>query len=466
MNIIMAFNRYGDAYTDNISLKSHITGRSDYGNNDECLTSNSHSSGLGVAVPPVPRKNSFETGSYRQYKRNTLANGDDEVEPDIQRRSMAMPLQSTTPTGRWRGIKWKELPYFVYTVSLIQIGVFISELARMGTLTGSPIQTQPSFNPMIGPSSYVMINMGARFPPCMHNIPNITNVDNLNFPCPNSTTANTDVCTLSELCGMGGIPPNTFPHQWWRFITPIFIHAGFIHIGFNLLLQLKLGGQLERDLGLVRFIIVYFSSGIAGFVLGGNFAPDGIASTGASGSLFGVIALDLLDLLFNWQTYQHPKRNLIFHIIEIIVSFVLGLLPGLDNFSHIGGFAMGLLTGTAILRSPWKLRQISYTEDHFFTYNSNTDMQGLVQHEQPNENNKQTRISEFNWRHPHENFQNRSKWWYMWLVVRAGAIVLAIVYFVVLIRQFNNGGGNCSWCKYLSCLPVNGWCDQGTITTS
>jgi membrane associated rhomboid family serine protease len=360
-------------------------------------------------------------------------------------------IEPLRPRRRRFKFNWKKAPWFVWTISVIQVGVFIAELARMGKLTGSPIQTKPTFNPMIGPSSYVMINMGARFTPCMHYIPNVTDATNLSFPCPNSTTVETDVCSLSELCGMGGLPPPPkVPDQWWRFIAPIFLHAGFIHIGFNLLLQLKLGADLEKEIGIVRFFIVYFASGIAGFVLGGNFTPDGIASMGASGSIFGVISLDLLDLLFNWQQYASPKRNLAIHIAEIVVSFVIGLLPGLDNFSHIGGFAMGILTGTAILRSPLKIRAGAHLQKDNSLFNGDSS------------NGK---LPEFNWRNPLEHFHQRSRWWYAWVFVRVACVALAVVYFVVLIRQFENGGGHCSWCKYLSCLPVNGWCDQGNITT-
>jgi membrane associated rhomboid family serine protease len=51
---------------------------------------------------------------------------------------------------------------------------------------------------------------------------------------------------------------------------------------------------MEKAIGTVRFVIVYFPSGIMGFILGANFAGNGIASTGCSGSLFGIIALVLL----------------------------------------------------------------------------------------------------------------------------------------------------------------------------
>ena len=51
---------------------------------------------------------------------------------------------------------------------------------------------------------------------------------------------------------------------------------------------------MEKAIGSVRFMLVYFPSGIMGFILGANFAGDGVASTGCSGALFGIIALVLL----------------------------------------------------------------------------------------------------------------------------------------------------------------------------
>jgi membrane associated rhomboid family serine protease len=76
--------------------------------------------------------------------------------------------------------------------------------------------------------------------------------------------------------------------------VPIFLHGGVLHILFNLLVQLRLGADMEKVIGTFRFVIVYFVSGIMGFILGANFAGNGIASTGCSGSLFGIIALVLL----------------------------------------------------------------------------------------------------------------------------------------------------------------------------
>ena len=184
---------------------------------------------------------------------------------------------------------WRNVPWVVYILSIIQLSVFIAELAKMGKLTGSPIETHPTFNPMIGPSPYVLINMGARYVSCMRNENGVqNNKEIINWPCPNTTSTDGPFCSLSELCGFGGVPnphvggslsDKPAPNQWFRFITPIFLHGGFIHIGGNLLLQLLLGRDMEKTIGSVRFFLVYFSSGIFGFVMGGNFAASGIAAT-------------------------------------------------------------------------------------------------------------------------------------------------------------------------------------------
>ena len=185
---------------------------------------------------------------------------------------------------------WANIPWVVYTLTLIQAIVFIAELVKSSQLTGSPIMTKPYFNPMIGPSPYVQINMGARYVACMRNEEGVENNEDgpIGWPCPNATDTS-GTCSLSQLCGLSGVP-DTYekggdlnklpaPNQWYRFITPIFLHAGFIHIIGNLLLQMLLARDMEKAIGSVRFALVYFSSGIWGFVLGGNYAVNGLAAT-------------------------------------------------------------------------------------------------------------------------------------------------------------------------------------------
>ncbi|KAJ6260503.1 hypothetical protein Dda_4729 [Drechslerella dactyloides] len=363
-------------------------------------------------------------------------------------------LPHPTPPMREKKLSWwgrrraKKIPYFCWVISVIQLAVFLAELIRNAQLTGTPIQIKPTFNPMIGPSPYTMINMGARFVPCMKNNLTIGSGVDAIWPCPNATTStiSTDlgnVCSLQELCGFGGF---TTPNQWWRLIVPMFMHAGIIHIGFNLLIQLRIGADMEREIGIVRFAVVYLASGIFGFILGANFAGQGLASTGASGALFGILALVLLDLFYTWKQRESPWKDLIFLLIDFAISFVLGLLPGIDNFAHIGGAVMGLALGLVVMRSPPALQsRLGGRNYNSMTASQSQGLRRLV-------------------RDPVGFFRGRNPFWWVWWLIRAGMLTLAIVGFILLLRNFYVFNVKCSWCKYISCLPVSNWCDIGRLT--
>ncbi|KAK6197314.1 Rbd1 rhomboid-like protein [Scheffersomyces amazonensis] len=358
---------------------------------------------------------------------------------------------------------YTNLPYFTILVTMIQIIVFIVELAKMSILTGSAFQTKPYFNPMLGPSTYLLINMGARYVPCMQQIETVTDDPTLQFPCPNSTSVATNVCSLPQLCGLTNIPfiDNKFiPDQWFRIITPIFLHAGFLHIIFNLLLQITMGPSIERSIGTIKFALIYLASGISGFLLGANFTPIGIASTGASGALFGILATNILLFIYcgkkntNIYNTKHYGLFILIMVGEILVSLVLGLLPGMDNFSHIGGFAIGILMSILLVNDPFFVY-----EDGIIPYDSHLS---ALQHFQNQWN-------------PFAFWSNKIPINFaIWATVRVISLILVIVYFVLLAKNFftnKDGPGsssNCHWCKYINCIPVNGWCDIGqiSITTS
>lgn len=324
---------------------------------------------------------------------------------------------------------------------------------------------------MIGPSPYVQIYMGARYDPCMKNIPGVQDAtEPVYWPCPNSTTLNSE-CLLSESCGFSGVPnphpggsldDKPAPNQWFRFITPMFLHAGFIHIGFNQLVQLTMGADMERMIGVWRYTLTYLASGIFGFVFGGNYAAQLEPSDGCSGALFGILALYLLDLLYDWPQRQSPWVELIIMVLGVAVSFVLGLLPGLDNFSHIGGFIMGLAIGLTIMRSPNALRERIGLARQPYVAMSGGAGQATAENRKTSSfknffKNKGNMVSSSD-----ENgesrgllgfFKGRKPLWWAWWLVRAGALVAVLIAFIMLIVDFYRyPSSNCSWCYRLSCL--------------
>jgi membrane associated rhomboid family serine protease len=331
--------------------------------------------------------------------------------------------------------KLRGRPWFTWFISIVEIIVFIAELGKSWSLTGIPIQIKPSFNPLIGPSTYVLIHMGARFAPCMHTIKDITNDSFLRFPCPNYTgSIEQNFCTLNELCGFGGV--STPPNQWYRFIIPIFLHGGLIHVAVNIFTQLIIGVSMEKKIGSLRLAVIYFASGIFGNIVSDNLAPNGSASVGCSGSLFGIIALFLLNLLFDW--HNTSCCQLICFIFGIIIDLGLGLLPLIDNFSHVAGFVMGFLLGLALLESPTRFRC-----QKEINRNLQPTHQGMFE----------------------KCFHNRPGKSGVWWVLRFVFLGTAILIFVLSILNIYLWKIECTWCQYIDCLPINGWCDAGHITT-
>ncbi|KZT44542.1 rhomboid-domain-containing protein, partial [Sistotremastrum suecicum HHB10207 ss-3] len=302
-----------------------------------------------------------------------------------------------------RGIGRQKYPYAVWTLTVAMVAVMIFELVRNAQEQGTPISFHPVVNPMLGPSETALVNFGARYPACMKVVEGIP-LD-IQFGCLNNT-ANppTILCSLEEVCGFGGFHGGN-PNQWFRFITPIFIHAGLVHILLNMLAQLTVSAQVEREMGSAGFLILYFSAGIFGNVLGGNFALVGAPSVGASGAIFGTVAVTWIDLFAHWKYKYRPVRQLVLLIIELIVGIGLGYIPGVDNFAHLGGFFMGLLVATTLYPV------ISTSRRH------------------------------------------KSIMW----AFRIATIPVAIVMFVILIRNFYTGNpySACSGCRYLSCFPTS-----------
>ncbi|KAJ9086417.1 hypothetical protein DSO57_1004475 [Entomophthora muscae] len=157
-------------------------------------------------------------------------------------------------------------------------------------------------------------------------------------------------CNIEQLCGLGGFKSGV-PDQWFRFITPMFLHGGVLHLLLNVLTLLVLGVQLEKTYGPIRIAFVYLSAGVGGFFLGANLLPAEIPSVGASGAIFGLIACDLVDLFINWDRVVGPYCELFKVTLGIIVTFAFGLLPIVDNFSHIGGFIAGLFASGCVMPS-------------------------------------------------------------------------------------------------------------------
>jgi membrane associated rhomboid family serine protease len=140
-------------------------------------------------------------------------------------------------------------------------------------------------------------------------------------------------------------------NQWWRLITPVFLHLGVIHLAVNLLFQLTSGADLERHLGHTVVIFVYFISGLGGNLASAFWLPSMVCfffcwnsvfmfhncysiqiGVGASSALFGLVATILVDTIKNWSNYDSPLRRLLVLMVMLTINVGLGLLPLIGMF--------------------------------------------------------------------------------------------------------------------------------------
>lgn len=134
--------------------------------------------------------------------------------------------------------------------------------------------------------------------------------------------------------------------QYWRLITPMFLHIGMSHIVLNGIIIYFLGIQLEYVLGHWRFALIYLLSGVAGNAA--SFAFNESISAGASTALFGMFAATLVlgKLYPTKPQFKALARN---YTVLIVLNVVFGLMSAnVDNAGHLGGLIGGYFLTYAI----------------------------------------------------------------------------------------------------------------------
>lgn len=129
-------------------------------------------------------------------------------------------------------------------------------------------------------------------------------------------------------------------HEWWRFITPIFLHSDIEHLAFNMISLYFLGSELEKILGHLRFAGVFFLSAIGGNIVSFALSVESI-SVGASGGIYGLFAAYIvLSYLFPISEYL-KSRAISYSILMLLNMVSVFTDSSIDHLGHFGGLIFG-----------------------------------------------------------------------------------------------------------------------------
>lgn len=284
---------------------------------------------------------------------------------DVEMR-IPLRLQRMKHAARTKQQRVVHRPYFTIFICVVDVIMMIVEIIMNKGFASFKV------NPWIGVSAQTLINVGGKYTPLI--------IDN---------------------------------HQWWRLLTPVFTHVGLGHLLLNLLAQIPLGVQLERVLGTPRIVALYFVSAIAGNLASALFLPLEL-EVGASTAIYGLASYYLVDLLVHWTLVFAPLRYFFALIAGSVVGLFIGMLPGIDNFAHLGGSAGGFLISMLLIPRTHAGKSLRYA-----------------------------RVAS-------------------WLGPPLLALYFAAGIAGLCVGVLREEVWRCSWCEYLNCLPIAHWCSRDT----
>ncbi|MEP6920262.1 MAG: rhomboid family intramembrane serine protease [bacterium] len=149
--------------------------------------------------------------------------------------------------------------------------------------------------------------------------------------------------------------------QWWRFVTPMFLHVNLIHLLVNMYSLWIVGPYVEKLYGSTKFVVFWVLTGIAGVVASyltviSPSSPIGSLgrfifkihddpSAGASGALFGLVGvLFVFGIKFRHELPDGFKRAFGTGLLPmILLNLFIGYIGRgiIDNAAHLGGLAAG-----------------------------------------------------------------------------------------------------------------------------
>ncbi len=136
--------------------------------------------------------------------------------------------------------------------------------------------------------------------------------------------------------------------EWWRLITPVFLHFGWFHIVFNLLMFWYFGRAIEYAKGKFYFVGLIVLLGMASNIIQYWYTPS-ISFGGLSGVVYGIVGF----LGLYQQFAAHPVLRIEKPLFVVLVAWLIAGMTGvfshfgihIANGAHLGGLLVGCLCG-------------------------------------------------------------------------------------------------------------------------
>lgn len=135
--------------------------------------------------------------------------------------------------------------------------------------------------------------------------------------------------------------------QYWRIITHIYLHAGLLHMAFNMVALICVGRYMEKKIGGIMYTLCFNIIAMVEAILVCIIFPSEV-SVGASAGIFGIIGMTVTFFTIDRNFMNDIKKR---EFIFLIIFSALSLLLGLSSFiHHLSAFVIGLVAGLMIYK--------------------------------------------------------------------------------------------------------------------
>lgn len=131
--------------------------------------------------------------------------------------------------------------------------------------------------------------------------------------------------------------------EWWRVVTAGFLHAGAIHLLFNMFAVYVLGSLLEPAVGTARFVAIYFVSLFAGSC-GALIVDPNELTVGASGAVFGLMSAAFI-MARHRGVEEIASQIGLFVVINLVFTFSVSTI---SVGGHVGGLIGGAIAALVV----------------------------------------------------------------------------------------------------------------------